>query len=524
MIYQAIPDEVLAKAKDGPHLQELYRQFIDSQFPPSLRTCRRRLQEFNNKGNTVEMDAISAGELHSPDKSRIKADGKCFVLTTAQNNTRINMPFFESLQSYCKYNQAELVVGGITYTRPSGGVVWDSTVQPYICKEPTILAEGLLWCGELNVSPTAVEPFSGLDSYTVGYSGIIPHTKMRMRSLPHDVAGNPRFMYTTGAVTMRNYIPQKAGQKASFHHVYGAVVVEIDNDGDWFVRQLVADSTGGFHDLNKYYSGDCVAESYVKAINWGDVHFPNECADFWYWLDDMSEILRPRYHFLHDVYDFYVRNHHDIKNPHSMFQRKDGKVEEEFAAMEQKLTKVLDKIGGSELVVVHSNHDAALDKWLREADYRADPQNAEFFLWCQHTLYRNGDFKSGKMKSAMPFLIGERGTVCGDKVRYLEPDESFLLFGNTDKPIDCGKHGHNGINGSRGTPSQFTKIGCRANTGHTHTAGILDGVYTAGTSTNLKIHYTVGPSTWSQSHILTYPNSKRAIVSCRGKKWFGGSL
>ena len=52
-----------------------------------------------------------------------------------------------------------------------------------------------------------------------------------------------------------------------------------------------------------------------------------------------------------------------------------------------------------------------------------------------------------------------------------------------------------------------------------HTAGIIDGVYTAGVSGKLDMEYNKGPSSWSHSHVVTYPNGKRAIITVKNGKW-----
>ena len=83
---------------------------------------------------------------------------------------------------------------------------------------------------------------SGLYNYTGDQSAIIPHAKLELESVPTHKEDETKLMYTTGAVTMRNYIQQKAGQKAEWHHAYSALVVEVDDDGDWFVRQINAES------------------------------------------------------------------------------------------------------------------------------------------------------------------------------------------------------------------------------------------------------------------------------------------
>jgi hypothetical protein len=100
-------------------------------------------------------------------------------------------------------------------------------------------------------------------------------------------------------------------------------------------------------------------------------------------------------------------------------------------------------------------------------------------------------------------------------IRYLRTDESFIIA----ESIECGMHGHLGPNGSRGGSRPLLKIGRKANIGHTHTAEISDGLYVAGVTGKLDQSYNVGPSSWSQSDIITYPNGKRAIITKSNGKW-----
>ena len=101
-------------------------------------------------------------------------------------------------------------------------------------------------------------------------------------------------------------------------------------------------------------------------------------------------------------------------------------------------------------------------------------------------------------------------------VDYVREDESRKVHG-TD--IEAGVHGHLGPNGARGSPTNLRTIG-KANTAHTHSAGIIDGIYTAGVYGSLDMGYNKGPSSWSHSLIVTYLNGKRAILTIKnGKAW-----
>ena len=82
-------------------------------------------------------------------------------------------------------------------------------------------------------------------------------------------------------------------------------------------------------------------------------------------------------------------------------------------------------------------------------------------------------------------------------------------------------HGPIGPNGSRGNARALSKVGRKANIGHSHQAEIHDGLYVAGVTGKLDMGYNVGPSSWSQSHIITYLTGKRSIITFSGNKWKG---
>jgi hypothetical protein len=229
----------------------------------------------------------------------------------------------------------------------------------------------------------------------------------------------------------------------------------------------------------------------------------------------MVKELNPRVQFFHDTGDFAYRNHHNIKDPHfrfEMFSRGTERVGEAFDMISDFL--LLTRQPDSLSVVVESNHDRAVKRWLAEADWRTDPVNAIFFLEAQLALLKG--IEAGKEPSILEWSVMRGREKDFDGIVFLREDESFTIC---DDGIECGMHGHLGANGAKGAPRQFTRMGARANTGHTHAAGIIDGIYTAGTSSLLELGYNKGLSSWSHSHILTLPNGKRQIVTMIDGKW-----
>jgi len=481
-----------------------------------------------------EYKPIASGKLEDPYANIEHAVANRFILTSAQNNTFVHEKFLKSLEVAADHLGAEIFVGTFSYNRNGfqnlgkGEADWfDERIVKYIRDEPVKLADGLIWCGELNVLPTAVNPLSGFQTYAGGGSGIIPHTKMQMESYPTIDPYEFRFMYTTGAVTQRNYIEKTAGQKASFHHIFGALLVEVDDDGDWFVRQISADTeTGEFQDLDTIYTPDGIIENCrVEGINWGDIHADviDEGAKYASFSDtnphNMLDVLKPKYQFIHDVFDMGRRNHHNRRDFHHMFElyhKKLDNVEGEVAVT----ANVLAEMGRdfSQLVVVNSNHDRALQRWLNEACYRSDFTNSVYFLRLQLEVYKAIE-RGDKDFSIFEYAIKEKLPSEGIDIKFLKLDESFVICGNGTNGIECGMHGDLGANGARGSVGGFRRIGHRLNVGHSHSCRIMDGVYQAGTLSKLKLSYNKGPSSWSHSNIITYPNGKRTIITIKNGKW-----
>jgi hypothetical protein len=471
---------------------------------------------------------IASGTYHDHHKEIKKLPGNCFIITSAQNNSFVHKPFLKSLEVMAKRYNATILVGTFSYNK-SGfqnlekdeGEWFDPLIKPYICSEPVQLAADLIYCGELNILPTAASPLSGMHSYTKNNSGIFPHAKVQLESLPSHKGETPRILYTTGAVTQRNYIEKKAGQKASFHHVFGALFVEIDATGEWFVRQLIAETDSGmFYDLDSYYTPtQFYTNIEVEAINYGDIHAeqldPHAAYGAFGHKGSMLDVLKPTYQLVHDVCDFSSRNHHNINDPYFRFKafvNKQDTVEDDIKDVCQTLKAMCRPF--SSVVVVESNHDLALTRWLKTADYRLDPPNAIFFLELQLAQYKA--MEANREFSVFEYAVKSRDPSL-NSIRFLRTDESFMICGSDG--VECGSHGDLGPNGSRGSAQTYTRFGKRYNIGHSHSARIIDGVYQAGTMSKLDLGYNRGASNWTHSAIVTYKNGKRTIVTLRGNKW-----
>lgn len=482
--------------------------------------------------STVNPDAPyrdQKGEAKDADKNpqfRRKLGGiKRFVITAAQNATPVHEGFWAALQAYCRQNDAELVVIPIRYKNATSrwtasqenAEYWDVPAE-YLYNQRKKLNENLILLGDIKTQPTATKPLSGFEAITHGESGILGHTKLQLTTVPTPQGKLPKILTTTGACTVPNYTDSKAGKLGEFHHALAAVAVDIVGK-KFFMYQLNAESNGGFQHLNTYYhpDGSLTENLGVSAVVFGDTHrkfIDPKVADATFGASGIVETLDPEYLVFHDLHDGYAENPHHRGNPFiTLAKRVSGfdNVEAEVKGDIDWLAKVCE---GRQGVIVPSNHDNMLYRWVRDTDWRLDPTNAEFYL--KTALYMAEKTRMTMEGSSTPdpfaYWVGKDPRVVN--VTCLKPDEGFNVAG-----VELGFHGDKGPNGVRGTRNNMRRIGVKTVIGHAHSPGIEEGCYQAGTSTPLRLEYTGGPSSWLNTHVVVYPNGKRSLINIIDGQW-----
>jgi len=475
-----------------------------------------------------------------------------YILSSAQDGTRVHDNFLTNLEAYADWlgqdAPCEIIIAGYTYNKSlfedhakNKAPLFHERVQPYLRNERMRLCEGLDFCAEINILPTAVTPLTGFETYTRHRSGVFPHAKVQLSSIPTQKYKPTKINYTTGTITRSNYVPKRAGLRASFHHSIAAIIVEIDDDETFFVRHLMGEhDDGSFYDLDRYVSNGEVSENHaIECLTPGDIHVVKidpevSKATFGVWPTgerdpntgyvweseyngtSMLERLKPSHLFLHDVSDFRSRSHHEIHDPHSRFKMHVQGVEtvEEELRQDAMFLHFMQERTPGQVHVVDSNHHGAFLKWLKTADYRSDPINALFFLKSQSACYEamaRGDDDFDIYVHTLCEMFKEWRC---DKVNFLKQDDSLVIGG-----VEHANHGHHGANGARGSIHAFVRGGSKTTSGHTHSAAILDGAYVAGTTSSLDLGYNVGMSSWSWSHVIQYQNGRRTIVTLSNGRW-----
>lgn len=462
------------------------------------------------------------------------------ILTAAQDDTPVFKPFWENLLAFARHLDAQVAVGGYTYQlglfedHAVATATYANELRPYLEFGRVQLGPDLLVVGDANVLPTTANPLSGWHTANHGGHVVIPHARRAFETIPRMPGRPPRYVQSTGCCTEPSYTPRAAGRKALFHHTYGALLIEVDVDGEIFFGEIAAEDDGSFQHLTNRVDGGRVTGGHrVAGLVCGDDHHAamdhriarstwGICAATGRQVSDASliDILRPEHQVRHDVIDFRRRNHHDrgsVVKRASMLAAGTTNVEEEVREAAEFLLAT--SRPWCRTHQVESNHDDALSRWLQDPGGSEDEENA--YYW---THLKSGWLRAVRMRLDFSPVFAAMAEVDG-----YEETVDFVHYGQglTIAGIECGLHGDIGISGSRGSPNQFRRLGDRVCTAHTHSPKIVEGVYVAGVSASLSQGYNDrGPGAWAHAHIIIYPSGKRALLPLApdGRAWAEGDL
>ncbi len=445
-----------------------------------------------------------------------------YIITSAQNNTPLNTPFWKALNRYAEFKQAQLLVIPVLYRNPtspeelvSEDAWWPPEVMPYLIENDMELGRGIRIMGDVRINATAVNPLTGFESITRGDSAIFGHAQIAMKTVATPQNRLPKILHTTGSVSRKNYSQSKAGKKGDFHHSSGAVIVEIDEDC-FHLRSVVGDKKNEFYDINNHVTPRGIKQ--VKAIEGivlGDEHEREICVETrratFEGPDSIVQICRPKYIIRHDVTSAKSITHHHRLSPSKRYEKHriaEDSLESELQAVAKHVEDTTPNFTTS--VIISSNHHDHITRWLEEADWRAEPWNAKIY----HEMWLGWlEAMDAGTTQFDPFAWWMKQH-CKAKTYYLLRDYPFIV-----KDIHLSYHGDKGANGTRGSLTGFSKIGAKTVIGHTHSPGIEKGAYQIGTSSRLRLEYTSGPSSWMNTHCLIFPNGKRQLINVIDGRW-----
>ncbi len=442
-----------------------------------------------------------------------------FVVTAAQNATPVHPEFWRALMHFCEAQSAEPLVIPLRYKNPTStwsgsqqnAEWWAPEARPFLWNARKALNGNLEVLGDIKIQPTASSPLTGAEALSTSSSGIIGHTKVHTRSVATPQNRMAKLVMTSGACTLPNYTDSRAGRLGEFHHSISAVLVELDGKR-FFARRLHFDTkTKSITDLGmRYYADRHEPAPPALAVATGDTHVDYidplvERATFG--DGGLLDAVRAQHVVYHDLLDGYSANPHHSGNPFNAIAKRRNNADDVRAEVERAIEFVRARTRKDRAsVVVQSNHDDFLRRWVINTDWRRDPVNAEFYLETALAMTRATQLGEGGTEYPQPFAYWfEKAGV--PNARVLRSDESFTLGG-----VELGMHGDRGPNGARGSTANLRRIGVKSIIGHSHSPAEDEGCVQVGTSTRLRLEYNHGASSWLNAHCVLNADGKRQLV------------
>jgi len=444
---------------------------------------------------------------------------KRFVITTAVVGSPVHEGFLDSIQTYCKHKKAMLLV--LPAADPASAGNWN--LSPDLGAESIVFGDlalnsNLFLCS-IKLSAKQIDPTTGLDR--IGQrSGtfIYASPKQRLKFMPVSNIKHPHAEMTTGAITLPRYYSYDITEKymsdrtayiANHDHVMGAIIVEVVDKNRYHFRQIQADAEGGFVDLGDFYKGDRISKMYAEGISMGDWHSGETDPTAVKAMVELIETVRPNKLFVHDGFNGLSINHHERdRQIRRAILAKKGllDLESEIRGLAKDLDTMASWKHVKEVIVVKSNHDVFLDRWLDSGEYVKDPHNYSIGVDLAKAMKDGND--------PLKFGVEMFGLKAKDKVRWLSIDEDYFIA-----RIQCGAHGHKGPRGAKGNIKGMEKSYGLSVTGHAHGPEILRGAWQNGTMSYLKLNYNEGPSDWVHSSTVIYPNGQRQLINSFEGSW-----
>lgn len=443
---------------------------------------------------------------------------KRFFITTAVNGQQIHPGFMDSVQQYCKEKDAMLIL--LPCHDPAHNL--DNSVEWHFDKRllnlPFVFEylplNSNIHISSIRITAKQINPHTGLGRFVQGKgSAIFGSPKQNLDYIPVSNVKYPHALMSTGAITLPNYNTSRGNSFrsafiADYDHIIGGLIIEIEDDKYYHFRQVQADKAGRFIDLGLMYDGDKIEKVAGTTFILGDYHAGQHDPSAVKAWKEVAEKIGVETIVFHDLFNGLSINHH---NAHKFLTRaKMAKGNRLLLQDELKITsQVLMEWKKYKRTVVKSNHDEFIDKWLEEGEFRRDPYNFQLGCKIADQVMDDLDPLIAALKASKTISDEEL-----ESIHFLKRDEDFKIAG-----IECGTHGDKGPNGSRGSRANLENAYGKCVIGHSHTPGILRGVFQVGTTSLFDLEYNIGPSSWMHCSCLVYPNGQRQMVNAINGHW-----
>lgn len=479
------------------------------------------LHQYMDANHTDDLTKMftTLDEAFSVQRSVEKSTKRTYVVTTAVADCSPHDGFLASLDLYSKTLDAQVVImpcESITNSFENKTAVFASVFNDpkyvFVSKD-TPLNNNISLCS-IQVSAKQIRPITGLSR--IGNrdgSFVFASTKQFLEFVP---SGNKRgsnySIMTTGACTYPQYytetfVSKRLSYLAERDHTIGAIIIEIQDDNIFHFRQIQADENGAFIDLGIQYNPDGSTESVESHLVFGDLHGINVDDDALKPVIELASAIGVSTVFLHDVFDGFSVNHHESTIAGRSAREMVGlhELHHELNKTYSLIEYIDQQLKPEKVVIVKSNHDEFLTRYLQDGRYINDPTNHYISLKIATALFENQDILKRGFEVA--------GCNIPDHWDFLSRYSSYKIG-----DVECGSHGDLGMNGAKPSLATLEKTYGNCVTGHAHTAAIHRGVFRVGTMSKLDLGYNRGPTSWTQTCCLIYNNGQRQLINVINNK------
>lgn len=485
-------------------------------------------QKADPKGMAAVMDGDLLSSVRFANIRRDVARHQRFVVTTVVQGAPVHAGFYAAIRNYCRRLNARLLI--LPAMDPAARSVdrrifVDPELQAAMKRDELhLVMQDLplnenLFISSIKLSAKHIDPITSLGR--IGQrdgSFIYASPKQRLKMVPTSNTGMPHAVMTTGALTEPDYasdryMSHRTAYIASHDHVMGAIIVEVEDRQFFHFRQVQADRAGAFIDLAVRYNPDgTTVRVPPEVLVMGDWHSAQNAPEFRrVFVEGKGSVctaLKPRVVIVHDGFDGISINPHEADDALLLAQRSGEHnldLGQELARYAADLNMMADHF--EEVVIVKSNHDEFLHRYLADGRYLHDPLN-------HATAVRIAGAIAGTKRNPVQVGVEMHGLKRGDSLTWLDVDEDYRVAG-----IELGAHGHRGPNGARGSLAGMERAYGSSVTGHCHTPEILRQAWSVGCGCHLKQEYNKGPSSWMWTSCLVYPNGSRQLINSIFGHW-----
>lgn len=440
---------------------------------------------------------------------------KKYVITSYIPGSTTNKSCFNAIKNYMEVNKIDKLL-----TLPTkANYIEEQEELPDEGFEPAVggfFLNKSLYVSDMLLNHNLLDPIRGLESISSEKGSLIvaaPRHRFKSvaRSLKHSAM--PRGIWCTGTISDPYYKDTSSGLKVRNYHTFGALVVTIQNNKIFHIRQLeFVPKTNSLCDMNIEYFANGNIRKIRPSISLGDLHPPFTNPDILNKTSELIKDLKCENVIYHDAFDFAQPGSHHLEGRYltkAFAQESIYTIENEVNITMRVLNFLANNSSkDTKHYIVASNHNEHLDKYLDSFRWRDDTGN---LLYALELVMQKVKYKRGMEKyDSLEYALRKSGL--SDKFTFLRRKDFLAVHG-----IEVSNHGDFGANGSRsgGAAQALAFSSGKVITGHEHSPSIgVYNNYVNGTMTHLTMPYTndSGTSSWLNTHTLIYPNGGRSHI------------